>query len=165
MHYVAEHLYPNEPCFGVWEGPEVAPVPGGKNGETGWRWLQKVFVLRGDTIAKHISDLGPASDYPHATPLALQGDGDKDSVAMLLEMAERNRHDDYWAKRRQELIESSTLIQGIIEDNDIMAEWFHSRSVFGPAVSAQRDGPSLATIRRQEVERGRKQRGKAIYGG
>lgn len=163
MHYVTDFVFANEPCFGLWEGSEMAPVPD-QPGAMDWRRVQKVFVLRGDTIAKYIEDLGPASAFENVAPIIIRADGDKDSVQMIRESAEHSRNDDYWRRRQDELIASSTLINDIIEDADQMAEWFRSKTVIGPSHRQQREGPSLTAIRRRQTDKGHEKAGKVIYG-
>lgn len=115
-------VHPDEPCYGLWEGEE--------NG----RWLQKIFVVRGDAIARYMKDYGPASDYERVMPIIIPNDGD-DSVAALQYLAEKNRHDDYWAKRREEMLASSTLISDVMTGIDKKRE---KGSKFGPFANIQR---------------------------
>ena len=152
MQILTEQLHPNEPCYGLWEGPEVAPIPGSSNGATGWRWLQKVFVVRGDTIAKHVMDLGHADLYARIQPLFLPNDG-ADSVSALQFWAEKNRNDTYWADYADEQLAQSTLISDILQQNETLRESVANRSSFGPYQNSPRNGYSLITAERQAKQR------------
>lgn len=163
MHIVTQWLSPDEPCVALWEGPEVAPIPGAPNGATDWRWVQKVFVVRADTISKHIIDLGAADEYADSTPFACWS-GQQDSVAACQAMAEKSRHDHYWAKRREELIQSSTLITDIIEQGEIEWEWMNNRSVLGPTVNVERNAIPMQAVRRGIKDRRQEKTGRIIHG-
>ena len=106
----------DEPCHGLREEPRLMPGP---NGSTSWRWTQTVFVIRGDTIAAHTTDLGPAETFKDVTPLMMPSFGD-DTVAQLREHAEKNRHDTYWQKRAQAQMAESTLVRDHIEQIDMV---------------------------------------------
>ena len=108
MKIETAQVHPDEPCYGLREEPRLLP------GKIGWRWAQTVFVVRGDAIAAHTTDFGPAEDFAHVTPLMMPSLGD-DTVAQLREHAEKNRHDAYWQKRRQEMLAQSTLIADHID--------------------------------------------------
>lgn len=82
----------------------------GANGSQSWRWVQTVFVIRGDAIAAHTTDYGPAENFESTTPLIMPSFGD-DTVAQLREHAERNRHDTYWQERAKAQLAESTLIR------------------------------------------------------
>lgn len=148
MHYVTQWISPKEPCYGLWEGAEIAPIPGAPNGATDWRWLQKVFVVRGDTIAKHITDFGPADDYEDITPIFLPNEG-TDSVAALQALAEKNRRDTYWQTRVKEMLAESTLISDLIEQEEKLHEIIRNRTSIGPVVTVQRNGYDHNVVTRQ----------------
>lgn len=163
MHYITTFISPDEPCYGLWEGYEQAPVPGGRNGETGWRWLQKVFVVRGDTISKFITDLGPAEDYEdRITPIFIPNEG-TDSVGRLQAMAEKNRHDTYWQTRAAEQLESSTLIADLIEQEAKVHEVIRNRTASGPYQTNQRNGWSHITSMRNFKERRQERTRKVVF--
>ena len=126
MHIIAVTVYPDEPCWGLWEGP--------KNG----RWVQRVFVIRGDAIAKYETDYGPISKWPDATEIMYPSFGEN-SVAQLQEMAERDRHSDKWAKRGRERLAESTLIQDILRQEEALLNVRANRSIIGPAITVQRN--------------------------
>ncbi len=126
MHIVADRIHKDEPCWGLWEGPK------------GGRWIQRVFVVRGDAKAKFETDFGPVSDWPDATEIIYPSFGEN-SVGQLQEMAERDRHDDRWAKRRREMQAESTLIPDILRQEEILLDVVSNRSHFGPRLSVQRN--------------------------
>ena len=134
MHIIAVRIHPDEPCYGLWEGP--------KNG----RWVQRVFVVRGDTKARFETDYGPISKWPDATEIIYPSFGEN-SVGQLQEMAERDRHSDKWAKRRREMQAESTLISDILKQEEMLLDVKANRSHFGPNISVQRnDFPREAVI-------------------
>ena len=126
MHVVADRIYPDEPCYGLQEGP----VHG--------RWVQKLWVIRGDRKAKYETDFGPASNWPDATPFVYMSVGD-DTVAELQHLAEMDRRDDKWAKHRRELQAESTLIADILRQEEAKIQGRQNRSVIGPVITAQRN--------------------------
>ena len=109
-------VHPDEPCHGLREEPRMMP------GMIGWRWVQTVFVVRGDAIAAHTTDFGPAEDFANVTPLMMPSFGD-DTVAQLREHAEKNRHDTYWQDRAKEQQANSTLIRDAINQVAMKAEY------------------------------------------
>lgn len=112
-------VHPDEPAYGLREEPRLWPGP---NGSTSWRWIQTVFVIRGDAIAAHTTDFGPAEDFALVTPLMMPSFGD-DTVAQLREHAEKNRHDAYWQQRAEEQLKNSTLIQDHITQLEMQGEF------------------------------------------
>lgn len=150
MQIVTNTVHPDEPAHGLFEGP----VDG--------RWVQYVFVVRGNAIAKYVTDFGPAEDYADVTPMRMPSFGD-DSVAQLQAFAEKNRHDDYWQKRRAELLEGSTLIQDHIRQIEIDQQVIHNRSVFGPAIAVQRGGYSHTRAMRKLMEQSDKFHGVGVW--
>ena len=138
MKIIASSVHPDEPAYGLWEGRE------------GGRWIQRVFVVRGDRKAQYVTDFGPASDFPDATGTIYASFGD-DSVGQLQELAERDRHSDKWAKRRREMQAESTLIKDILRQEETMMEVSRNRSHFGPIISIQRiDFPREAVQQKQK---------------
>ncbi len=126
MHIVTDRIHPDEPCWGLWEGPKEG------------RWIQRIFVIRGGAVAKYVTDFGPASDWPDATEVIYPSFG-TDSTGQLQELAERDRHSDKWAKRRREMQAESTLIPDILRQEETLLEVRRNRSHFGPGVSVQRN--------------------------
>ena len=99
------------------------PMP---DGSLSWRWVQTVFVVRGDTIAAHTTDYGPAENYANVIPLMMPSFGD-DTVAQLREHAEKNRHDTYWQERAKAQRAESTLIHDHIDQIE-MARTYSKRN-------------------------------------
>jgi hypothetical protein len=112
-------VHPDEACYGLREEPRIMP---GLNGSSSWRWVQTVFVLRGDAIAAHTTDYGPAKDFQQVTPLMMPSFGD-DTVAQLREWAAKNRHDTYWQQRAAEQLANSTLIRDHINQLEMGQEY------------------------------------------
>jgi hypothetical protein len=141
MKIVTRRVHPDEPCWGLREGP--------LNG----RWVQQVCVIRGDTKAIWTRDYGPVSDWPDATEVIYPSFGEN-SVGQLQEMAEYDRHSDKWAKRRKEMQAESTLIPDILRDEEIKLDVVANRSHFGPGISVQRnDFPREAVINKFKEKR------------
>lgn len=122
MKILVNVVHPDEPCYGLFEGPDRG------------RWVQKVWVVRGDALARLQTDYGAAENFSRIQPLIMPSDGEN-SVAELQYHAEKNRQDDYWARRRDEMLASSTLIPDVINQIERQAR----PSVFGPAVSVERN--------------------------
>ena len=95
-------VHDDEPCHGLREEARKG------------RWIQTVFVVRGDTLAAHTTDYGPAENFSRVTPLMMPSFGD-DTVAQLREHADRNRHDTYWHERGEAHKAESTLIRDHID--------------------------------------------------
>jgi len=148
MHIITDRVHPDEPCFGLHEGPLQMSQP---DGSTPLRWVQRLFVIRGDAMAKYVTDFGPASDWPNATPFAYPSYGD-DTVAQLQELAEHDRHSDKWARRRRERMEGSTLIADILRQEEQKIPALANRSVFGPGVSVQRNEAQRGALIRAHKE-------------
>ncbi len=141
MQIITTQIHPDEPAYGLWEGP--------KNG----RWIQRIFVVRGDAIAKWTKDYGPISKWPDAVEIMYPSFGEN-SVAQLQELAERDRHSDKWAKRGRERLAESTLIADILRQEETLIDVKANRSHFGPGVSVQRnDFPREAVINKQKEKR------------
>lgn len=141
MHVVADRIFPAEPCYGLMETRESG------------RWIQRLWVIRGDRKAKYETDIGPASDFPDATPIIYISDGD-DTVAELQYLAEMDRRNDKWAKRRREMQSESTLIADILRQEERKIAERQNRSVFGPHHSVQRiDYPREAVKAKQKERR------------
>lgn len=74
----------------------------------GMRRIQRVYVMRDDELYSYEKDLGPAVRFT-GQPSRFVSFGE-DSVGAVLEMAERARHDGYWAGRLAEMQAATTLI-------------------------------------------------------
>lgn len=149
MHIVTDRIFPDEPSYGISEMPRLRKMD---DGSEQWRWVQQVYVVRGDAIAKYETDYGPAERFVRIQPFAMPSFGD-DSVAQLQEFAEKNRHDDYWAKRSDEMLAESTLIRDHLNQVEIDKAEIRNRSVIGPAISVQRNDYSQERLRRIIKER------------
>ena len=137
---VTPKIYMDEPCYGLAEVPE--------NG----RRILKVFVIRDDAIARWQQDLGPESDYEDIMPLIMPSMGDY-TVGQLLEYAQKNRQDKYWANRRKEMLSESTLIEDHLRLLDNGTRQLFNQSVFGPAISVQRNRTNRQAMTRHLKER------------
>jgi len=140
MQILASKVHSDEPCYGLAEIPE--------NG----RWLQKIFVIRDDCIAKYQVDLGPESDFEKVMPLVMPSYGD-DTVGQLMAYADKNRQDHYWYNRRQEMLGESTLIEDHLRLLDNGTRQLFNQSVFGPAISVQRNRTNRQAMTRHLKER------------
>lgn len=146
MHIITDHVFPDEPCHGLAEGSLAMPYPEGLG--TRQRWVQRVFVIRDDAIAKFMWDIGPVEDYEDkCTPILMPSFGEN-TVAELQAHAERNRHEDKYVRRRKEMQAESTLIQDAIVEVERRYLAKSNRTIVGPSVFIQRDGWSQATAER-----------------
>lgn len=128
MKIVTLRVFPDEGCWGLFEGPRAG------------RWVQCVYVIRGDAIAEYKTDLGPVEDFPYSTPLLVPSFGEN-TVGELMAGAERDRFDSKWYRRREEQRAASTLIPDILRQMEERHEHIAARSQFGPAISVQRNAP------------------------
>ena len=133
MKIVAHYVRPDEPCHGLFEGPRQIP-------KVGERWIQAVYVVRDDAIAEWTQDLGPAEDFARAQPLIMPSPDGCNTVGELQDLADKNRIDDYWAKRADEMLAESTLIEDVVRGIEQKARIIANRSTFGPAGNHQRNG-------------------------
>ena len=132
MKIPTSYVRPNEPSHGLFEGPRSIP-------RKGQRWIQAIYVIRDDTIAEWVQDIGPVSDYERIQPMFIPGFGD-DTVAEVQALAEKNRHDTYWANRVDEMLAGSTLVEDHLRQYEQRRALIHNRSQFGPGGSARRNG-------------------------
>lgn len=125
-------VHPDEPCYLLSELEEKAPD------ENGWRRVQKVYVNRDGRMAVYVRDMGPAADCqaPQFRVCSLW----EDSVAYCMDQADRQRWgDDYWQRFLAEKAGESTLVQDAVRFVEEGARLMRNQSVFGPAVSRQRN--------------------------
>lgn len=152
-------VHPDEPAWGLFEGPMDYTMP---DGHVERRWVQRIRVVRGDELHFYETDFGPASDYEEIAPLAMPSFGD-DTVAELQAWGEKHRNDDYWVKRRAEMLAESTLVK----DHLRIAEQTHlaksNRSTIGPAVNVQRNEFPTQSIQSELKEKRNARRGRANY--
>ena len=140
MQIVTDYVLPDEPCHGLAEGPLTMPDPSGKG--TRKRWVQRVFVVRDDEIAKYTVDIGPVDGYPGVPELRMSSLGD-DTVAQLQEHAEHHRTQTRYADLLHEYAEDSTLIEDSLAGLEQEHLTKKNRTIIGPHVFSQRgDYPS-----------------------
>lgn len=149
MKIITLYASPDEPCHSLMEGPRKVYLP---NGAIENHWVQRVYVIRDDTVAEYSVDYGPAENYAEVPPLMVPSFGEN-TVAELQDMAERHRHDDKWIKRRKELQAESTLIADVLRDIERNREVIANRSQFGPGISVQRDAYDSNVARRRLRDR------------
>jgi len=144
MHIVTDYVTPDEPCHGLYEGPQ------------GGRWVQKVFVVRGDAIAKYQVDLGPAEDFAQSLPQAIYSDGG-DTVGEVQDSAERDRNSARLMQFIQQQRDESTLIEDSLAglEQEHLAK--RNRTVIGPHVFSQR-GDYPGQFARRELRGRQKER-------
>jgi len=133
MKITTDHYSPNEPCYGMYDGPRNIP-------QRGHRWIQAFYVVRGDTIAEYATDLGPEEDYERIQPMMIPSPNGENTVAQLQEFAEKNRQDEYWANRVDEMLAESTLVEDHLRQFEQQRALIHNRSQFGPGGAHQRNG-------------------------
>ena len=153
MHIVTDKLSPGEKCYGLAEGPLQMPHGAGFRR----RWVQRVFVVRGDAIAKYTLDLGPAEDWEcRAVPQVIAGSGE-DTVAELQEWAERDRNQGRLMQFVQQQREDSTLIEDSLAglEQEFLAK--SNRTLIGPHVFSQR-GDYPGQFARRELRSKQKER-------
>lgn len=155
------YVLPNEVCWGLTEAPMHMPQ---LDGSTAERWVQDIVVVRNDERLHYVTDFGDPDNYELVTPICLMGDGETTVGEMQYE-AERNRNDTYWQKRAQEQLESSTLINDIIEQRFQFHEMIHNRTVSGPAIFTQRNAYPTQHRRRAFVDERAERTGKRTFYG
>lgn len=145
MKIVTHYVLPDEPCYGLYEGGVLMPQP---DGSTDYRWVQDVIVIRDDNRAHFITDLGPEANFKYVTPIMIPSLGD-DTVAQLQDFAAKNRQDFYWQKRAEEMLEGSTLIRDLINQEEETRQIIRNRSTLGPHFTKQRNGYAQEAMRRR----------------
>lgn len=126
LDIITTFLVPNEVCMGMRQGPV--------NG----RWVEMIWVVRGDTIAKYVTDCGPAENFDRIAPVIIPGDGET-TVDEFRHEAERHRNDLWAWNHLQRVKAESTLINDVNEQNEARREYIANRSVFGPHFNIQRN--------------------------
>lgn len=153
MHIITDHVSPDEGCWGLLEGPLTLPHGEGFRR----RWVQRVFVVRGDAIAKYQIDLGDAEHWEaRALPQAIAGMGD-DTVGELQEWAEHDRLEGKFMQYRKQLQEESTLVEDSLAglEQEFLAK--RNRTIIGPHVFSQR-GDYPGQFARRELRSRQKER-------
>lgn len=149
MHIVTDYLLPNEPCYGAMAGPVLMLGP---NGSEQFRWVERIFVVRGDAIAKWERNLGPAEDFKGVIQTRDLLDGDV-TVAEVQEQLAIDRADTYWARQQAALRAQSTLIKDTMDQLEERRAIINNRTVSGPKSTKQRNGFSKQTINRAISQR------------
>lgn len=139
MHIVTDRLLPDEPCYGLFEGPK------------GSRWIQRLFVIRGDAIAKYETDMGAADLFPGIPPLLMPAEGEE-SVATMQWWGDMHRADQRWERRLAERKAESTLIADIVRQAEQIHHIINNRSSYGQHVAVQRIGYDRQERRRRRKE-------------
>jgi hypothetical protein len=112
------------------------------------RWVQRVFVIRGDAIAKYMWDIGPVEDYENAVMPILMPSFGENTVAELQAHAEKNRHETKYMDRRREMIAESTLVDDALAQVELRYLAKSNRTVMGPYFKAERGGwPEQTAVR------------------
>lgn len=153
MQIITDYIHPDEPCHGMAEGPLTMPDPSGRG--TRMRWVQRVFVIRGDAIAKYLWDIGPVEDYEHDTSPMMSPSFGENTVSQLQEGFERDRHNSRYIQRMREMQDESTLVQDVIDGIEQRYRQKTNKTVSGPKGMTQRGGWSRTTaerVLRQRVE-------------
>ena len=135
MKIVTLQVSPDEPCWGLRQGPRLEAMPDGSRQR---RWVERTYVIRGDAVAEFSFDCGPVEDWPDATETVYPSFGEN-SVGELRWLAERDRNSTKWADYRKRLQSESTLIADVLRQEEENSAYIHNRSVFGPAVNKQRN--------------------------
>jgi hypothetical protein len=150
LKIATETVSPDEPCMGLQECNRLMP---GAGGATEWHRVQCVYVVRGDAIAEHVRDLGPAVNFEGIPETKMLGFGEE-SVALFQEQADRDRADDYYRKLQRELHEGSSLIKDFIDQKERNWKLIRNQSVFGPSVTRQRNGFPYQDVHKQALAQG-----------
>ena len=150
MKIVTDYVLPDEPCHGLQEIDRLLPQADGA-----WqlRRIQAVYVVRGDSIAEYVTDLGSAEDFADVAQSKMLATGELTVAAMQAE-AEHDRHDTFYRSVRNEMLEGSTLIQDFITLKERNWEIINNRSVFGGGVTKQRNGFSKRAAYEKAGRRG-----------
>ncbi len=126
LDIITTFLLPGEVCMGSRQGP------------IGDRWIERIWVVRGDTIARFETDCGPAANYEHIAEVIIPGDG-VTTVDEFRYEAERHRNDLRWWNHLQRVKAESTLMADVNEQRDARREYIKNKSVFGPYFKIQRN--------------------------
>jgi hypothetical protein len=146
MHIVTDRISPDEECHGLAEGPLSMPYPEGPGMRM--RWVQRVFVIRDDAIAKYMWDIGPVEDYENKVMPILMPSFGENTVAELQAHAEKNRHETKYMDRRREMMAESTLVQDAVDQVELRYKAKSNRTVIGPHFRAERNAwPEQTAVR------------------
>jgi len=127
----------NEECFGmqVWEAAD------------GFR--TRLIFLQNDLPVGIVIHHGPDEEYSgKIPPMFIPSTEGENPVGLMLEMSERHRHDLRWFKRAEEMKQASTLIKDVIRQDEMARLAIKNQSVFGPAITKQRNGHDSTQVKR-----------------
>ena len=108
----------------------------------GMRWVSALHVVRGDSLAEHLTDHGPAEDFEKIQPFVMPSPDGCNTVAQLMEHADKNREDTYWFDRSKQMLAESTLVKDHLDQDAQIRELAANRSTFSPTGAHQRNGYS-----------------------
>ena len=135
MKIVTNRVYPDEGCWGLFEGPRTVHS---FDGSSASHWVQAVYVIRGDAIAEYTTDYGPTTLFERTTPLIIPSFGEN-TVGQLQDHAAKNRQDHHWYNRSREMLAESTLIKDSLRILGQQREVLLNRTVIGPIITVQRN--------------------------
>jgi hypothetical protein len=145
-------LRPDEPTWGM----EVAETPSG--------FMTRIRVLRGGVLVWAEINHGPNAEYSgKIPPLFVPSIDGENKAGEMLQESENHRHDLRYWRRAKEMKEGSTLIRDVIRQEEEALEWVANRSVFGPALTKQRNGYSRDTTHREWNEERARRTGKRSF--
>ena len=101
---------------------------------------QLLQVLRGDKLVWFSRDMGSELAWPGTMELRVTGDGEKDTVAQMMDIADEMRNDPYWSKVEAEIRAGSTLVEDYGNLLYERAKAVQNQSTFGPGFTKQRNG-------------------------
>lgn len=118
-------LQVDERCWQLRESPRIGPL-----GDM--RWMQRVWVVRGEDMCEFDKDLGPAWAYPLAKPFMFVS-WNEYSVGEAMEQA------NYLREAQPEPEEPHDLMGQWFRQLDEMRNILANRSVIGPGAFIQRN--------------------------
>lgn len=132
-----EVIHPDERAWMLTELVQVV------HGLPGYRRIQHLFLVRGDEIVVQDRDLGDASTF--TAPEFRLPSFNEHTAGELWDIADFNRDRDAWFRNRMREIQGeSTLTQDWLNWIEARVKLVNNQSVFGPGMSVQRNGFSLA---------------------
>ena len=130
-------LEADQPCYGLSVFEDA----------TGF--CSRLVVLRGGQPVGVVIHHGPNEEYSgKIPPMFIPSTEGENPVGLMLEMSERHRHDLRWFKKAEEMKQSSTLIKDVIRQDEMARLAIKNQSVFGPAITKQRNGHDSTQVKR-----------------
>lgn len=129
-----DSVHANEPCYMLVE--RNLPPPD----FTATHRYQLVQVLRGDSLVWFSCDMGLTVAWPGTRELRVTGDGEKDTVAEMMAIAEEMRYDPYWTQVEAEIRAASTFSEDYGNYLYERVKTKLNQSTFGPGFTKQRNG-------------------------